>query len=354
MPDLPFAIRLSYPSLDAAGLAMLGQRWGALERLADASPFQGWAWIGSAAARFGDPVLIAAEDAAGPLGLALWNRRRSWLRGDSLFLQQSGIPAEDAAFTEHNDPLLARRAPPGVLAAMLWAAASLPGGPRLVLPGVSAATAAAAGALGLVAVPGPDRAAPFADLLAPQDKLSRNTRQQLHRSNRAYAACGPLRIERAASVAEAHGFLDALIVLHEATWRSRGKPGAFASPAVMRFHRALVAAGAPDRVELLRVRAGPSVVGYLYNLVAGGWACAYQSGFDYPGAPPHGKPGLTSHALAMAAHRDRGGATYDFLAGPDRYKRSLATGERMLHWLAVAPARHPVALMHRVRRLVGK
>lgn len=358
----PPQIVLSRPRLDPPGLTALGARWRMLEAAADPSPFQTWTWIGCAAKRFADPLLIEAHDADGPLGVALWNRRRSWLAGDSLWLHESGDPALDAVFTEHNDPLLARRAPEDLLATMLRAALGPRDGraPRLVLSGVGAATRDAALQAGAVPLPGPDRAAPYVDFarvppgVAYIEHLSRNTRQQLRRSDRAYAAHGALRIERAADAGQAQAFLDALIVLHAATWAARGKPGAFVTEPVREFHRGLIGCGAPDEVELLRIAAGSQVIGYLYNLVHGGWACAYQSGFDYPGAGPHGKPGLTCHRLAIEMHQARGGTSYDFLGGADRYKRSLSNAERALHWLSVAPPRHPAAMLARARRLIGR
>ena len=350
-------IALSRPTLDAPGLAALGARWHMLEAMADPAPFQTWTWVGCGAAeRFPDPLLIEAHDAEGLVALALWNRRRSWT-GDSLWLHESGDPALDAVFTEHNDPLLARRAPDGLLAAMLRAALRPRDGrtPRLVLSGVGAATRDAALQAGATALPGVDRGAPHVDLaLIPPGapyagQLSRNARQQLHRSDRAYAARGALRIERAADAGQAQAFLDALMALHTATWRFRGKPGAFAAEPVRRFHRRLIQRGAPSEVELLRITAGGAVVGYLYNLVRGGWACAYQSGFDYPGAGPHAKPGLTCHHLAIEMHRARGGISYDFLGGADRYKRSLSNAERTLSWLSLAPPWHPAAMLARAK-----
>ncbi len=357
----PPRIALSRPKLDTPGLAALGARWRMLEAVSDPAPFQTWTWVGCRAAeRFPDPLVVEAHDAAGLLALALWNRRRSWLAGDSLWLHESGDPALDAVFTEHNDPLLARRAPDGLLAAMLRAALRPRDGrtPRLVLSGVGAATRDAALDTGAVALPGPNRAAPFVDFaLVPPGaayigQLSRNTRQQLRRSDRAYAASGALRIERAADAGQALAFLDGLIALHDATWTARGKPGAFATEPVRRFHHCLLQRGAPGEVELLRIAAGARVVGYLYNLVRGGWACAYQSGFDYPGAGPHGKPGLTCHHLAIEMHRARGGTSYDFLGGADRYKRSLSNAERALHWLSVAPRRHPAAVLAQAKCLL--
>lgn len=354
---------LSRPTLDASGLLGLGARWRMLETAADSAIFQTWTWIGcNAAERFPDPLLIEAHDAAGLVATALWNRRRSRFSGDSLWLHESGDPALDAVFTEHNDPLLARRAPDGLLAAMLRAALQPRDGraPRLVLSGVGAATRNAALQAGAVAIPGPDRAAPYVDFAAVPpgtayiEQLSRNTRQQLRRSDRAYAARGTLRIERAGTIAQALEFLDALTALHTATWASRGKPGAFATGPVRQFHQGLVHRGAPEEVELLRITAGGSVVGYLYNLVRGGRACAYQSGFDYPNAAPHAKPGLTCHHLAIEMHRARGGLSYDFLGGADRYKRSLANAERTLHWLSVAPPWHSAAMLARLRCLLRR
>ncbi len=363
MPDRSPGVVVSRPTLDAAGLAALGERWWALEAVADASAFQTWTWIGcNAAERFPDPVLIEAHDAEGPLALALCNRRHSRFFGDTLWLHESGDPAHDAVFTEHNAPLLARRAPGGLLIEALRCALRPSVGrvPRLVLSGIGEATRAAALQTGMAVPPGIERAAPYVDFaqIAPGtafiDQLSANTRQQLRRSDRAYAARGALRVETAQTAEQAMLYLDALIALHSATWRARGKPGAFATDTIQRFHRCLIRRGVPGMVELLRITTGGTVVGYLYNLVQAGWACAYQSGFDYPGAPANAKPGLTCHHLAIEAHRTRGGLGYDFLGGADRYKRSLANGERTLHWLAIAPRLHPAALMAVLRRMAGR
>ncbi|MBC7802198.1 MAG: GNAT family N-acetyltransferase, partial [Gemmatimonadaceae bacterium] len=226
-----------------------------------------------------------------------------------------------------------------------------------VLSGVDAATLAAAERTGAATTQHQSRVAPFIDLGAIPpgetyiDQLSRNARAQLRRSDRAYAATGPLRIERARTVAEGLQFLDALIVLHTATWRARGRPGAFATPVVRAFHQALVRRGIPGEVALFRITAGSTAIGYLYNLEHEGRACTYQSGFDYPGGggTPM-KPGLTCHHLAIEAHRAGGGTEYDFLGGADRYKLSLATSTRPLHWLTLTPHWHPAALMDRFRR----
>src|SRR5258707_7664875 len=118
------------------------------------------------------------------------------------------------------------------------------------------------------------RPAPFVDLEAlrclGRDFLattSGNTRYQIRRSERRYAALGPLAIQRARSLDEAQDFLTALARLHQSYWTGRGKPGAFANPNFERFHRALIVrAFADGGIDLLKVTAGATILGYLYNL----------------------------------------------------------------------------------------
>ena len=203
------------------------------------------------------------------------------------------------------------------------------------------------------------RVAPYADLRALPagepfvERLSRNTRHQLRRSNRHYAALGALTLQRADTVETGLAFLAEMIVFHNRTWKARGKPGAFATPAVRRFYETLIADGiAGGEVDLLQIGAGSTVIGYLMNFNHHGVVSAYQSGFNYGGAGPHQKPGLTCHYLAIEHYRAGGAAIYDFLAGADRYKLSLANAQRWLHWLSAAPAWHPYSVGTRVKRLL--
>jgi hypothetical protein len=99
------------------------------------------------------------------------------------------------------------------------------------------------------------------------------------------------------------------------------------------------------------------VVGYLYNFRYRDRVLAYQSGFDYAASGPHGKgghakPGLTCHHAAIVRARAEGAVSYDFLAGGDRYKTSLANAATTLHWLDVARPRSLAGIGHRLRDLV--
>ena len=334
---------LSRPDFDDPALAA---EWDALTA-ARRSPFLRWSWAGClAAARHPDPWLLTVREAGDIVGLALLGRTRSVL-GTTLHLNETGDPAADALFVEHNGIVSA----PGQEAGMLAALFEVVRG-RVVLSGVDDAWLAAARSAGGVVMPAQTRLAPFVRLNAP-DTRSRNTRAQLARSNRSYGA--PLEVTRAAAVGEAQEFLDAMLPWHLESWRARGVASGLAGAPVQVFLRALLHRAVPTGdAEMLRVDAGGRVLGYLLNLRAGGRVAAYASGFDYAGAGPHGKPGLSSHAAAIVRARTEGALEYDFLAGDDRYKRSLGNDTRALHWLAWQPAVSRFAAAAAMRRLLTR
>ena len=344
--------------------ASIGPDWRALEAVGSGSFFQSWTWVGCLAAeRFDDAVLLRAERDGATVALALCNRRPTRLAPQTLWLGESGA-AWDSVFVEHNGPLLAA-GESALLAPCLRALLRqpLPGSPngwtrRVILAGVGDDVLEDAAKLGMACHVKQTRCAPFVDLAAVPPggylaTLGPSTRYQIRRSQRLYAAFGPLRLTRAASVPEGLSFLDRLAALHRASWTRRGQPGAFSAPEMLGFHRALVTAGLPrGEIDLLRVAAGEHEVGFLYNFVWRGRAYAYQSGFEY-GLGPQYKPGLTCHHLAIEAYLARGLAVYDFLAGEARYKTSLASDVARLHWLELIRPASPrgLAAWLRARRL---
>jgi CelD/BcsL family acetyltransferase involved in cellulose biosynthesis len=342
------AVRIeAQPEVD---LAQLGAEWCTLEQRAQPVFFRRWSWVGSLAKeRFGAPLLVRASLDGQTIGLALFNRRSG-----RLALTESGEETLDAPFIEHNGPLLDQAAPTGLAGAMLRTAWRTAGAGRLQLGGVAQDLAVAAGG---VEFRRQERPAPYVDLAALRaegrdylNALSANTRYQLRRSVRHYAQWGPPRLERAADPAQAVDWLAALIELHDAMWRARGLPGAFASDYVRRFHRAVIVAGVPrGEVDLLRCTAGERLIGYLYNVRGGGRVLAYQGGFVHADTGPHGKPGLTCHLLAIEQAMADGEAVYDFLAGDTRYKRSLTTASETLAWVELVPCWSPLGILARLR-----
>lgn len=350
--------------------AALGVKWRDLEARSNNSFFQSWTWTGCLAdERFPDPVLVEAREHGRTVAFALFNRR-----GRTLYLGESGDKALDCVFIEFNGVLAetgleARLTAACLEAARAWSGHGCRAWPgrwpalgglrrrRLVLSGVNSTTAVSAAEIGSVrrnrSLP-----APFVGFRESNDRFlesrSANTRQQLRRSLRDYAAAGAVTIERADTSQRAYEFLDRLAALHQTSWMARGQPGAFANPFFGRFHRALIARGlGRGEIDLLRVTAGGQVIGFLYNFRYRGHSLAYQSGFDYAGATRHEKPGLTCHHEAIGFAARTGATRYDFLAGDDRYKRSLSEQAEILHWVEVTNSYSPRFLVGRLRELIA-
>lgn len=323
----------------AIDLPALAQQWRALEARSDASFFLSWTWIGCLAEeRFPNPVLVEATEDGRTVALALFNRVRR-----VLYLHESGDPELDCPYIEHNGVLTeaGRRAE---LTRLCLAAVARRY--RLVLSGIDdTVLIAIRGAAGHVRVRR-TQPAHYADLAARQGRdpmaaRSANTRQQIRRTERYFAELaggGPVAITEAASVPEALEMLDSLAALHQSTWTARHKPGAFARPFFRRFHRALIEAGVPEGVVALqKIAIGDIIIGYLYNFRFRNQIAAYQSGLHYRQAVPAARPGLLAHAAAIQAACQEHVEKYDFLAGDDRYKRSLSDSSRPLSWVEAGP-----------------
>jgi CelD/BcsL family acetyltransferase involved in cellulose biosynthesis len=280
---------------------------------------------------------VRAEVDGVVVGLALLNRRRG-----RLFLSESGDARLDAPFIEHNAPLIAEGAPASVLPAMMHAAWRSGWVWGMTLSGVPPEVVAAAGGL---AWRRQERVAPYVDLDAVRAAggdylatLSANTRQQIRRSLRAYAARGEVRLERAETAEAALACFEEMMRLHGEAWRRRGKPGAFADAFALRFHRALITRGAMRReVDLLRGTAGNETFGILYNFRHRGRVCAYQGGWQLTAGSSADRPGIVLHVLAVADALRSGASEYDLLAGAARYKTSIANARRRLHWTTAVP-----------------
>ncbi len=339
--------------------AALESKWRDLETRSNASFFQSWTWTGCLVEqRFANPVLVEARENDRTVALALFNRV-----DDRLCLGESGDSTLDDVFIEFNGVLVEAGREAALTQSCLRAACDASGDRamahrrRLVLSGVNATTLAAAPQTGAVRRVR-DRPAYFVEFGVGRDaflqRRSANTRQQLRRSDRDFTQAGAISIERAETVPHAYAFLDGLAALHQASWVARGQPGAFANPCFARFHRALIARGLErGEIDLLRITAGQQTIGFLYNFRYRGESLAYQSGFNHTDAGPHSKPGLTCHHQAIQFAAQWGADRYNFLAGDDRYKRSLADRSENLHWIEVASPYSPQFQMLRLKDYVA-
>jgi CelD/BcsL family acetyltransferase involved in cellulose biosynthesis len=316
--------------------------------LAAASPpsyFLSWGWVEtwldslppSAAV-----TLQVARRAGAPVAAFFLGARTRWrhrvLPSRERYWNQTGHPEIDEICIEYNGMVHAGQPPP--LAEIV---AQLSGGwDEIYLPALDAdgpiARAAASAPPGLRLKIDRRVPSPIVDLAKVRETgdylklIGGSTRSQIRRSQKLYAARGKLALEVASSPAQATAIFDELVALHRRAWADRGQAGAFL-PFVHRFHQRLIDTRfASGEIQLIRIRAGDTTVGCLYNFVWQGDVAFYQSGLGYE-TDPKLKPGLVCHALAIDHDARAGHRWYDFLAGESRYKQSLATDARQLIWL---------------------
>jgi CelD/BcsL family acetyltransferase involved in cellulose biosynthesis len=164
--------------------------------------------------------------------------------------------------------------------------------------------------------------------------ISANSRSKIRKTFKDAAQWGALRLEIATDADQARAMYDTLCRLHIEAWNARGKPGAFANPHLLEFHRRLILTRLNHGdIQLATVHAGEQLLGVLYNFVHRGHIYSYQSGFDYLLGAKNFRPGLLVHTMAIEHNAKLGHGYYDFMAGDSQYKRSMGTRSGALHWV---------------------
>lgn len=355
-------IRVSLdPLTDLAGLE---RDWLGLQPRSDHSFFQSWTWIGCWLTMLPPsirPLVLRALRGGTIVALGVFVPHRTIRHGfivsNGLYLHETGRAEFDQLTIEHNGLLVDRDGANAILAKSVDTLIHLDPFDEVHFPGVPS---------------------PYLDLCAKTSShlevkktlplhsvdlvkaaeggyerlLSKNTRQQIRRAVRLYEGGFPsasLSYRVARDEDQAMAFLSDLQRLHQAYWTARGKPGVFADPFFTAFHTRLVREGLSRKeVEIARISSEKGVIGYLYQFKKNGHVYSYQSGFHYE-QDNRLKPGLISHRLAIEHSLSAGEAVYDFLAGDDRYKRSLATHGGQLFWLTLQKRRLSFSLERRLR-----
>jgi CelD/BcsL family acetyltransferase involved in cellulose biosynthesis len=334
----------------------LADDWRMLEAAAETTPFTSWAWVSvwlrHLPARF-RPVVFRARDAAGVFALGVLvdmpERGLRRLFGErSVHLLETGDADVDEVTVEYAGLLLRRGAETRGYAALFETLAAREQRWRGLRISASTHSTAILDAL-------PDTLRAFrahaspsylVDLAALRSRgddyvasLGQSTRSGLRQTRRAYEKLGPIRAEVAGDAGQALEWLDALRVLHERYWTRKGERGSFTSAFFVAFHKDLLREGtASGFTQILRVTAGPVLVGYLYLLVWRGRAYYYNCGLNYGVLPRQDRPGYLANLAAIEKYLADGLDAYDFLAGEGDYKRMMSTHVRTLQWIHIRPS----------------
>jgi CelD/BcsL family acetyltransferase involved in cellulose biosynthesis len=348
-------------------IAALEREWRTIEQSDRISFFQTWDWIGSLLESLpvpGLPLVLRVLSKGRVVALGLLSRsadrRRKVIRTRTLHLNETGVPDYDCITFEHNGLLTEIGFEEIAIRAVLDYLITHGNWDELYLGGLASENflhwSRAARATRLWSVTRWEKPNYCVDLDQVRNaggvylnSLSANTRYQIRRAKKIYATRGELRLRYAASVNEAHQWLQQLIRLHQDHWRAKEQPGAFATNYTNNFHTALIRRAWPrGAVEIAQVRAGESVLGYLYNFRKGNVLYNYQSAFAYEDDSKL-KPGLVCHALAAESALERGLSKYDLLAGGGHYKQSLTNATGTMVWAVLQQKRLLIGIENGLR-----
>jgi len=166
--------------------------------------------------------------------------------------------------------------------------------------------------------------------------LTKKTRYKIRQYIKEYQNCGELSVNKAESLDVAFHYFEELKKSHQSYWIKKGQAGSFSNKNWENFHHDIIKSAFSDGgIQLLRISAGTTIVGYLYNLVWEGHVYMIQSGFNYTNDKNDKAyhPGYVCLTLAIEYNVKMGHRVFDFLAGENQYKKSLSNEGVKLQWV---------------------
>jgi CelD/BcsL family acetyltransferase involved in cellulose biosynthesis len=165
---------------------------------------------------------------------------------------------------------------------------------------------------------------------------ARTIRRNVLRLTRRIVAQDGFRFRRIEREEELEGAMDALVRLHQARWRSKGEPGAFAIPGIEELLRGAAREGFREgKLRLWTMELNGEIAAVRLAFFDNGIVHAIQGGFD----PAYTKESLGSVMLGMCIRdciEDETVREYDLMGGTPGYKESWCKESReslSLSWL---------------------
>lgn len=150
--------------------------------------------------------------------------------------------------------------------------------------------------------------------------FSKNTRQQIKRSEKLLKESGKLVLEIANNAQSREAFLKETAELHIKRWGNTPWGSGFQNPHFVDFHYDLIAQA---DTYLLKLVHNERCIACGYYLIYRNRVYFYLSGIEF-NDDNRIKVGLVFHYMAMELFKGKGFLTYDFLGGDARYKKSLS------------------------------
>lgn len=193
----------------------------------------------------------------------------------------------------------------------------------------------------------------FADINVLINQFKSKSRHQLRQAIKSLEKeLGQLSLAVASNVSEGLAYFENMGKLHTERWHKAGKAGSFANQNWVAFHQDIIRNEfANDRILLIAIKSGATVIGYLYGHVYQNVAYMQQTGFA---TLEHNvmKPGYVSHVFAMAYCAGQGLRGYDFLPDEDTsYKKFFTSPGEPIVWASFQKDSWKLRLEKLLRRM---
>lgn len=168
------------------------------------------------------------------------------------------------------------------------------------------------------------------------EHFSKSLKNEISRSEKLYTQkYGTLKLEKPGNVTQAHNWFQELGKLNKSRFEKKNLKSAWDYPDLLCMHRAFLnrqfSCGTAD---IIRLCAGTTPIGYLYNFIYRGVVYFYMCGFRFEDDNKF-KPGILTHYYALDYYFKKNLKSYDFMAGDQPYKYRMATDTSDVFYLTI-------------------
>lgn len=330
------SIKVTIKPFTFSDISHLSEKWLCLEEYSDCTMFLSWQWIKPWLDSLTQPAfLVEARFEGRVVGLGLFIEKKRFAFGlvpvTQWWLHRTGDQQHDQIWMEYNDFLLSKEDAPAIRSAMIKHLYEQRNRYDECIIGLSTAEvlseyeACFCHYKSVVNDKGYLIDLSFIKDSYSSDCLSRNTRQQLNRTEKLLSEKGDLTLQIIKNTKEKKANIDKIKQLHITRWGGSDTPSGFLNPI---FDEVFTKIYASEIVELVCVSLNDIQVAFLVNFIYKGKVYFYLSALEKYNDKKI-KLGMIAHKKAIEYYAKQGMVSYDFLAGDSQYKKSLSNHSYM-------------------------
>lgn len=318
--------------------SLVAKKWQLLERNSTKNIFLSWQWISNWLDLVTDNLfLIEANHNNKVVGLGFFVEKERKVLGvfsiKQWWLHRTGVQQQDQIWVEYNDFLLDKSCSATIRTKMIEAVSTFDSSVKEVIIGLSGSEQLncfdkSFTRLNFLKTSIIKDSGYLVPLSCTKDDylnkvLSKNTRNQISRSKKILQSYGKLSFEVFSTPQKLIELYPKIANIHIDKWKDTNEGSGFLNPLFEKFHKSMAMNSLDSTVQIAVLSLDEVELGYLINFVYNNKVYFYLSALK-KNSDNKVKIGLTLHCEAIQYYLDQGVASYDFLCGDARYKKSLS------------------------------